>query len=123
LQCIEDLLNHRLIHAFDPHRQRCKWVDWFRLAGLPRVNIDPEPDLVFNNHQMATQSVLAGAGVALGWYFTENLVLYSGNLVRPLLEEVRTDHAFFLVANVQSRHFQTIKKLAAWIQTEIAAVK
>jgi len=119
LNRVEDLPNHRLIHAFDPHRKRVKWDDWFRLAGYPSISINPEPDLVFNNHQMATQSVLSGAGVALGWAFTEDLPLEKGFLVRPLRQKIKTDKAFFLIANPQSRHFQTIKLLKDWILSQV----
>jgi len=123
LRRIEDLPNHRLIHAFDPNRQRVKWDDWFRLIGFPTISVNPEPDLVFNNHQMATQSVLAGSGVALGWAFTEDLPLASGRLVRPVEgKEVKTGNAFFLIANNQSRHFQAIKLLASWILSQITKV-
>jgi len=121
LHRIEDLPRHRLIHAFDPHRHRVKWDDWFRLMGFPMITVSPEPDLVFNNHQLATQSVLAGAGVALGWAFTEDLPLASGQLIRPLnQQEVRTNNAFFLVANPQSRHFNAVKLLATWIVAQIS---
>jgi len=124
LHSIEDLPNHRLIHAFDLYRQRCKWNDWFRLMGFPMITVNPEPDLVFNNHQMATQSALAGMGVALGWSFTEDLPLTNGRLVRPLGNpEVRTGNAFFLIANPQSRHFKAIKLLASWIISQVSAVK
>jgi len=120
LQCVEDLPNHRLIHAFSPHRKRCKWDDWFRLAGYSAISVNPEPGLLFNDYQMATQSVLAGSGVALGWALTEDLPLASGRLVRPLSEEVRTDKAFFFIANPQSRHFHQVKTLALWILEQLS---
>lgn len=113
---IEDLDDHQLIHSFDPYRKRMSWGEWFDLVGLP--SLDKEPNLVFNDYQLAMQAALAGEGLALGWSLTAQVLLQRRMLVRPLAQEVRTNNAFYVIANERSTKLDGMMLLVEWIVTE-----
>ncbi|AVH45342.1 LysR substrate-binding domain-containing protein [Agrobacterium tumefaciens] len=116
IKSIEDLPNHQLIHSFDPHRKRITWSEWLGLFGCQSAEI--EPNLVFNDYQLAIQAALAGEGVVLGWAITTHLLRRNKLLVRPLSEELRTQNAFFVVANERSSKLDEMKLLVKWVVEE-----
>lgn len=111
-----DLLGLQLIHCFDSHRKRFGWNEWFSLLGMR--SIDLVPNLVFNDYQLALQGAISGEGITLGWSFTCQRLLQNKLLIRPVEEEIRTDNAFFVIANERSSKLDELKPLVEWIVTE-----
>ncbi|WKL24517.1 LysR substrate-binding domain-containing protein (plasmid) [Sinorhizobium meliloti] len=77
ISAVRDLLDHHLIHSFDPHRKRMGWNEWLGIVGVNAADL--APDLVLNDYQLSMQAALAGEGVALGWAFTCQLLLRNKN--------------------------------------------
>ncbi len=113
IETVADLLNHQLLHSFDPHRPRMGWNEWFSRIGLDSAQV--APDLVFNDYQLAVQAALAGEGIALGWSLTLQPLLRRNVLVKPLDQQIRTGNAFFVVANERSSKLDQIIPLVEWI--------
>ncbi|MBK5571618.1 LysR substrate-binding domain-containing protein [Ensifer sp. SSB1] len=119
MHSVDDLAGHRLIHSFDPHRKRMGWSEW--LGMLNSASSVIEPDVVFNDYQLAIQAALAGEGVALGWALTTDLLRRDKLLVRPLAVELRTQSAFFLIANERSSKSAAMQLLVEWVVEEAQA--
>jgi len=113
----EDLLQHRLIHAFDAHRHRMDWNKWLAFFNL--LTNEGEPDLLFDDMQMSLQAALAGEGIALGWSMTSWFLRQKKQLIRPLAEEVRTGNAFFAVCNEHSAKSKAMPLLVQWLMNEV----
>ncbi|MER8439804.1 LysR substrate-binding domain-containing protein [Mesorhizobium sp. M1393] len=113
LRCVDDLTHHQLIHSSDAYRKRMGWSEWIELAGGDSSQV--RTDIVFNDYQLAFQAALSGEGIALGWSFTNQYHLKNRNLIRPLPDEIRTDRAFFLVANDRLGQSEKTKKLVDWV--------
>lgn len=73
------------------------------------------------SYQPAMQAALAGEGVVLGWALTSHLLRRNKLLVRPLKEEVRTDKAFFVIANDRASKLDEMKLLVQWVVEEAQA--
>ncbi|MGY5809123.1 LysR substrate-binding domain-containing protein [Rhizobium sp. LEGMi198b] len=116
IRSVEDLVAHQLIHSFDPNRKRMSWSEWLDLVGLAPAEI--EPNLVFNDYQLAMQAALAGEGLALGWSLTAQFLLRKKMLVRPLDQEIRTNNAFYLIAGERCTKLDEIMPLVDWILAE-----
>jgi len=119
IKSVEDLASHQLIHSSDPHRKRMGWSEWLGLFGVDSAEI--EPNLVFNDYQLAIQAALAGEGVVLGWAITTHLLRRNKLLVRPLKDELRTDSAFFVIANERSSKLDEMRLLVDWVVEEARA--
>ncbi|WP_411036930.1 LysR substrate-binding domain-containing protein [Shinella sp. BYT-45] len=119
LKSVEDLARHQLIHSSDPHRKRMGWSEWLGIFGV--ASAEAEPDLVFNDYQLAIQAALAGEGVVLGWAITTHLLRRNRLLVRPLMEELTTENAFFVIANERSSKTEEMKLLVDWVVEEARA--
>jgi len=113
----QDLLQHRLIHAFDAHRNRMDWHHW--LAFFDLTSNEAELDLLFDDMQMSLQAALAGEGIALGWSMTSWFLRQKKQLIRPLAEEVRTGNAFFAVCNEHSAKSKAMPLLVQWLMNEV----
>lgn len=116
INATEDLIEHRLIHSSDPHRKRMTWGEWLDELGHPFSDVEPE--LVFSDYQLAIQAALAGEGVALGWSLTTFLLRSNKLLIRPLMDEVKTENAFFVVANERSSKLPGLNELVEWLVDE-----
>jgi DNA-binding transcriptional LysR family regulator len=69
------------------------------------------------------QGALAGEGIALGWNFSAQLLLRSKLLVKPLDVSVRTDRAFFLVANQRRGERDKLNILVEWFLSQTADLR
>lgn len=116
IKSVDDLASHQLIHSFDAHRKRMGWSEWLGLFGSASAEI--EPNLVFNDYQLAIQAALAGEGIVLGWTLTSHPLRKNKLLVRPLTEELRTENAFFVIANERSSKRDEMKRLVEWVVEE-----
>lgn len=119
--CIDDLIDHQLIHSSDAFRKRMSWPEWVKLAGG-----DPSwivPNIVFNDYQLTLQAALAGEGIALGWSLTAQLLLKNNLLVRPLPDEIRTDRAFFLLASDRLSQNDKWKTLIDWFMLQVGELR
>jgi LysR family transcriptional regulator, glycine cleavage system transcriptional activator len=121
LKTIDDLVHHELIQGSDPFRRRMTWEEWVGAAGGDPGRIGP--NLVFNDLQLTVQAALAGEGIALGWNLTTQLLLANKLLVRPLVNEIRTDRAFFLLASDHVTRSKKVKALVDWFLAQTRALR
>jgi len=117
LKSPKDLLQHRLIHAFDAHRYRMGWGEWLSHFGYMTAEV--EPDLVFNDMQLTLQAALTGEGIAPGWSLTTWFLRQNKLLIRPIAEEVRTGNAFFAIQNERSSKLKAMQLLLEWLMVEV----
>jgi len=114
---VEDLLQHRLIHAFDVHRPRMGWKEWLTFFNCTLA--EAEPDVLSNDMQMTMQAALLSEGIALGWSLTSWFLRQKKWLIRPLREEVRTSNAFFAVQNEHSAKLPAMQLFMAWLLEQV----
>ncbi|MER8556779.1 LysR substrate-binding domain-containing protein [Mesorhizobium sp. M1217] len=111
-QTVDDLVHHQLIHSSDAFRKRMGWPEWVELAGGDPSDI--KPNIVFNDYQLTLQAALAAEGIALGWSLTAQHLLKTRLLIRPFATEIKTDRAFFLLANEDESKNKKCKVLVDW---------
>mgnify|MGYP001083449775 CR=1 FL=1 len=96
LRHLKDLRSHRLIHLDDMLHEGVTWRDWFDKHRLPQPK-DPNK-LVYNNYILVLQATLAAEGVALGWQHVVGDLVKTGDLVRPIKEQMSSGVDVYIVA-------------------------
>jgi len=111
---VDDLVNHDIIHNAEPFRNRMNWQEWLAAQGYE--NLQVPSTFVLNDYQLVIQACLAGEGIALGWSFTTGPLVERGVLVQPLRNEVRTDHAFYILGSKSAEIPRSKNAYVKWIR-------
>lgn len=118
LRDLSDLPRHAIIHNIEPFRERMQWRTWLEQCGAGELDL-PET-LVLNDYQLAIQACIAGEGIALGWSFTTQTLIDRGVLVKPLPQEVTTDHAFHVLGAETANLAGTKLQFVHWLTGRVA---
>lgn len=110
---LKDLKHHAIIHNSEPYRDRMHWHEWLKRQGHTGVQL-PET-LILNDYQLVIQACIAGDGIALGWSFTTRRLVEQGILVRPLENQVVTDHAFYVIGEKHAQLRENKMQYINWI--------
>jgi LysR family glycine cleavage system transcriptional activator len=118
-----DLAHVTLLHEdpwFDAlgRIQDLTWSAW--LAAVGAGGVDASRGLHFAQTHMSLQAALAGQGVALGTQLLAGEDLRAGRLVRPLPQEVRTEHSYWFVCPEGAVTRPRIAAFRAWLLEEAA---
>ncbi|WP_280152220.1 transcriptional regulator GcvA [Piscinibacter sp. XHJ-5] len=96
------------------------WSDWFRVAGVPPVDV--RRGLRFSSAEHAIGAAIQGAGLLLTHTLLAHDELASGRLVAPLDVVVPTGRAYFLVHPKARRPRPALEAFRHWLRTEMAAM-
>lgn len=113
-----DLRQHTLIH----HQRNASrirppgWPEWLAEHGVNRIDAERGPR--FSSIYMALEAAQAGHGVALVAAPLVERDLATGRLVRPLLQEMASPYAFWIVCPRQNLQDARIKALVNWLQAQ-----
>ncbi|MCS4503794.1 LysR substrate-binding domain-containing protein [Arhodomonas aquaeolei] len=92
------------------------WAFWFERVGAPLRDEDGllKQTLHANDYNLVLQMAVAGQGVALGWDHLVSPFLESGQLIRPMEQELilkEKAHYLFYNADVEDdQHFSTFRR-------------
>ncbi|QFT81990.1 DNA-binding transcriptional activator GcvA [Roseovarius sp. THAF27] len=110
-------MNHSIIHNAEPYRNRMQWKEWLSLQGH---NLTLPETLTLNDYQLVIQACIAGEGIALGWSFTTQRLVDQGILLKPLDNEVVTDHAFYVLGPKYAELSRNKMRYINWISNHAA---
>jgi LysR family glycine cleavage system transcriptional activator len=96
------------------------WVDWFRLAGVPAVDL--RRGLRFSSAEHAIEAAAQGAGLLLTHAILAHDELLSGRLVAPFDVVVPGGRAYFLVRPKAKQLRPAVEAFRSWLRTEMAAM-
>lgn len=83
---ISDLLSYPLLHCHDhPQDAWMTWSQWLTAIDGPGLT---SAGLVFNNYPVLLQATVMGQGISLGWARGVEYLLSTGQLVRPVAEQL-----------------------------------
>jgi LysR family glycine cleavage system transcriptional activator len=122
LNTAEHLVSVPLIHdeTFLPRARVPTWTDWFRAAGIDRVDIPR--GLTFNTADHALDAACEGAGVLLA----QNILAYdhlrSGRLVIPVALALPSGRAYHLVRPKRGGERPQVEAFSHWLKAEFAAL-
>ena len=113
IETTEDLLNHRLLYHSEHFRRRINWPEYLKNFNLlpPKTR----PRLHFNDYQLVLQAALAGEGLAIGWTITSHYLLEENRLIRPTSDELKTRHAFFILAQRNKKTKPEAVEIVQWL--------
>ncbi len=114
---LRDLASQDIIHNAEPYRNRMSWLEWLKTQGVSDIHL-PET-LVLNDYQLVIQACIAGEGIALGWSITTGPLVDKGILVRPLDNQVHTNHAFYILGSKSARVSGRTRKYIDWIKAGV----
>lgn len=110
-------LEAKLLNLEGPIAQDGTWDRWLKSNGVTTVS--PKAELSFNNYPLLVQAAVAGQGVILGWGGVINPLLESGALVRVLEEELKAEHAFYLVTPRHREARRETHIFRDWLRNEV----
>ncbi|MBL3684723.1 hypothetical protein F2981_21255 (plasmid) [Sinorhizobium meliloti] len=111
---LESVARSNLLHEED----RKQWTTWLTRAGVDVGKGIAGPLLWDAN--LCIDAAIAGQGVALASNLTAGPLVERGKLRELFKTDVRLGTYYFLAAPKQAR-FNFIKRLGAWLQTELEA--
>ncbi|TDF62662.1 LysR substrate-binding domain-containing protein [Cupriavidus sp. L7L] len=107
------LVHEPLIELDSPITTNSTWRTWFRNRGIAQDSLNIA--LQLTNHDLVYRAVCAGKGIALGWSYGVLRDLRDGTLIRPVLDQVSTGNAEFLVHSNDSPLSESATLFKAWI--------
>ncbi len=121
LSATQDLRNHTLLHL---DYGAAKWgsIDWPAWFAAHDINGQPLPSGIrLNSYPMVLQAAEAGQGVALGWSYITDPMVASGQLVRPVEPEIRTQDGYYLCRFEGATKGPEIEQFLSWLKQEAQA--
>jgi len=110
-----DLSSQVLIH----HRDRSAWRAWLRHFGIsPGKNVAHGP--ILNEMSLAIDAAVAGHGIALARTALVARDLREGRLLRPLVESVPAEFAYWIVCPPSHAQANNVAGFRAWLRDEAA---
>ena len=114
----QDLQWHTLLHMDAPFAGE-SWIDWQNwLTAAEVTDIDATRGPRFSLLSMAIEAAIEGQGVALGRSVLVADDLAKGRLVKPFVESVPVDFAYFLVYPKRSAQAPKIVAFREWLLKE-----
>ncbi len=122
LDSAEQLARVPLIHdeTFLPRARVPTWTDWFRAAGVDRVELPR--GLTFNTADHALDAASEGAGVLLAQNILAYDQLRSGRLVIPVPLALPSGRAYHLVTPKRAGKRPQVDAFSRWLKDEVAAL-
>lgn len=114
IKSIDDLKAYVLIHD----QQRDGWADWLRRHDTNPADFDLDHGPVFSQTSLAIDAALATQGIALARSALVSLDLDAGRLVRPLVEEIPADFAYWIVCPKDRASHENIGRIRDWLLSQ-----
>ncbi|MCW6510270.1 LysR substrate-binding domain-containing protein [Lichenifustis flavocetrariae] len=109
-----DVFRALLLHLNDHD----DWVRWFAAAGLAPGNL--EQGVVFSDMNLVLAAASAAQGIAMGDELTCRQALDTGRLVRPFDLAIRSNRAYYFVAEDRRSANPAIHALSDWLKSRLA---
>nr|WP_079436866.1 transcriptional regulator GcvA [Zoogloea sp. LCSB751] len=113
-----DVCRQVLIHdeSLPDEGGRPSWAEWFRLAGLPGVDVSRGPR--FSSTALVLEAVLGGQGVALILRPLVEAEVAARRLVLPFDVSLPSCHAYHLVISEAVSERPEVQAFRSWMLTE-----
>lgn len=109
----EDLVTAPLIEFDSAITTNTSWRTWLRNRGIAQESLNIAFQMT--NHDLVYRAVCAGKGIALGWSYGVLRDLRDGTLIRPVIDQVVTGNAEYLVHAKDSPLSESAQRFQAWI--------
>lgn len=119
LRALDDLKNHRLLHA---RYRRSDWDDWLVAAGRADLR-QTTGDMVFSSSLLNYQAAIDGLGVSIGQIHLLRHDLATGQLIRPFNKPLRRELAYYLVKPRGSMSRAAVDTFETWLRLQILNMK
>lgn len=113
-----DLRDQTLIHdeSIPDESVRPSWAEWFRLAGVPDVDVSRGPR--FSSAVLVLEAALGGQGLALALWPQVEADVASGRLVVPFPTALPSRYVYSLVIPEALAERPLIQDFRAWLVAE-----
>lgn len=115
VESVTDLANYPLIHD----QQRAGWADWLQAIGADQSRFDLERGPVLSQTSLAIDAAIAANGVALARSALVGLDLAAGRLIRPVVDEIRADFAYWIICPAAAEVQGNITRFKDWLHGQV----
>ena len=117
-----DIAGHQLLHDATVVMDHPHAADWeFWLDAVDVTDVDVSRGLRFNSGDMVIQAALIGQGLGMARTSLAALDLKAGNLVRPFVQSVASNGAYYLVYPEDHLKRPRVLAFVSWLKNEVAA--
>jgi LysR family transcriptional regulator, glycine cleavage system transcriptional activator len=107
-----DVSAYPLVHSLD----RGAWLEWL---GATRLSTEiARTGIVFDEPNVAVETIVAGAGVGIGYFPMMEEEIRAGRLICALPPRIRCSSAYYLINPPASRRLPLVQLFADWLRSE-----
>lgn len=116
---LAELMACPLLHCRDdPQDGWLTWQEWLRALGS---NEDAGAGLVFDNYPVVLQAAVMGQGVGLGWGRGVEYLLSTGQLVRPVAEQLVMPDGLSIYKATPATDDERLQTVTQWLADALAS--
>lgn len=114
---LEALLRYDLLHHRAEPPDWMEWDGWLAALGhqMPR----PSSGQTFDSYPLLLQAALAGHGIALGWRRTTERLIATGELARPVHEQLFQPDAIAIHIHHEAKERHASRVLLDWLKASL----
>jgi len=115
---LTELMTCPMLHCRDdPQDGWVSWREWLAAVG----SAEQAPSgLVFDNYQVVLQAAVMGQGVGLGWGRGVEYLLSTGQLVRPVAEQLVMSDGLSVYQATDSADNERLRTVTQWLAKALA---